>query len=181
MRISALAISAVLLAPGLLGCPAFTAREPSDDQLAQPSELVPLTRAEGDVAAEPEAPPRPSRPVALPAPAQPTGDVVSASHVLIQYTGAVRASDQVTRTKQEAEARARDVAGRARAPGADFGALAREFSEDPGSGPRGGDLGTFGRGRMHPTFERVAFGLAVGETSDVFETPFGYHVVQRTR
>lgn len=61
--------------------------------------------------------------------------------------------------------------------GADFEAMARRYSGDP-SGKDGGDLGSFGRGAMVPEFEKVAFGLAVGEISGVVETAFGYHIIK---
>ncbi len=59
--------------------------------------------------------------------------------------------------------------------GAHFEKLADEFSDCPG---RGGDLGYFTRGQMVAEFEAVAFSLAVGEISDVFRTPFGFHIVR---
>ena len=40
-------------------------------------------------------------------------------------------------------------------------------------------IGRFGHGQMVPAFERAAFSLAVGQTSDVVQTPFGFHVIQR--
>ncbi|MDT0632541.1 peptidylprolyl isomerase [Rubrivirga litoralis] len=65
--------------------------------------------------------------------------------------------------------------------GEDFAALAREYSDDTGSGGRGGDLGTFGRGRMVAPFEQAAFGLqAVGDVSEPVETQFGWHLIQLT-
>jgi parvulin-like peptidyl-prolyl isomerase len=62
--------------------------------------------------------------------------------------------------------------------GEDFSALAGEFSTDPGSREKGGDLGWFGRGVMVKPFEDTAFGLKVGEISEVFESPFGFHIVK---
>lgn len=62
--------------------------------------------------------------------------------------------------------------------GADFNALAKAESEDPGSAQRGGELGYFGQGVMVPEFETVAFALNPGEISAPFPTSYGYHIVQ---
>ncbi len=105
---------------------------------------------------------------------------IEASHVLVMYRGSLRAPENVTRSKDEAQQRVRDVLRRARA-NQDFAGLAREFSDEPGAGDRGGALGRFGRGAMVPAFEQAAFALRVGQVSDVVETPFGYHVIKRTR
>ena len=63
--------------------------------------------------------------------------------------------------------------------GVAFADLARQHSDCPSSA-KGGDLGTFGRGMMVGPFEEAAFGMQVGETSGIVETPFGYHIIQRT-
>jgi peptidyl-prolyl cis-trans isomerase SurA len=55
--------------------------------------------------------------------------------------------------------------------------LARLYSEDPGSAPKGGYY-QFGRGVMDPAFEAVAFRLKQGEVSNVFETAYGYHFIE---
>jgi peptidyl-prolyl cis-trans isomerase SurA len=65
--------------------------------------------------------------------------------------------------------------------GADFGMLARRFSQDPGSGAQGGDLGWFRRGQMVRAFDEVAFTLRPGTVSDPVKTPFGYHIIQVQR
>ncbi len=79
-------------------------------------------------------------------------------------------------TKQT-RAKAEDVLKRVRA-GEDFAALAKEFSTDPGSKDKGGDLGWFGHGQMIPEFEKAAFALQPGQVSDVVESQFGYHIIK---
>jgi peptidyl-prolyl cis-trans isomerase C len=61
--------------------------------------------------------------------------------------------------------------------GADFAELAQEHSTDPGSGPRGGDLGCFGRGQMVAPFEETAFGAEEGEVAGPVESQFGHHLI----
>ncbi|MDX6304857.1 MAG: peptidyl-prolyl cis-trans isomerase [Blastocatellia bacterium] len=78
---------------------------------------------------------------------------------------------------KEARTKAEDVLKRARA-GEDFSKLAKEFSADPGSKDKGGDLGWFGPGQMDPTFEKAAFALQPGQISDIVETQFGYHIIK---
>jgi hypothetical protein len=77
-------------------------------------------------------------------------------------------------TRQKAE----DVLKRARA-GEDFAKLADEVTEDPSGKGKGGDLGWFGRGRMTKPFEDAAFALKDNEISDLVETQFGFHIIQR--
>ncbi|HVO74431.1 MAG TPA: peptidylprolyl isomerase [Ignavibacteriaceae bacterium] len=62
--------------------------------------------------------------------------------------------------------------------GADFAAMAKKYSEDPGSASQGGDLGFVKRGVFYPEFESVAFALKDGEISGVVESPVGFHIIQ---
>ena len=103
-------------------------------------------------------------------------DQIRASHILLMYAGSQRSS--ATRTKAEAQAQIASIADQV-AQGGDFGSMAKQHSDCPSKG-RGGDLGNFPRGAMVPAFEDAAFGLPVGGTSGVIETPFGYHIIRRT-
>jgi len=62
--------------------------------------------------------------------------------------------------------------------GESFEAMARLYSEDPGSAKLGGDLGLHGRGELYAEFEAVAFKLKPGEISEIVETEAGYHIIQ---
>jgi hypothetical protein len=104
---------------------------------------------------------------------------IGARHVLIQWMGADRAGKSVMRTKEQALVLAQEVLKRARA-GEDLGRLAVEYSDEPNAGARGGSLGRFSKGQMVGAFDAVVFKLSVAEISNVVETPFGYHIIQRT-
>jgi peptidyl-prolyl cis-trans isomerase D len=96
---------------------------------------------------------------------------VHARHLLVRV--ASDASDE-----ERAAARKRIEGLRAEiAAGADFATVAKEHSDDRGSGAQGGDLGWFPRGKMDPAFEKAAFALEPGTLSDVVETPFGFHLI----
>lgn len=62
--------------------------------------------------------------------------------------------------------------------GSSFEELAQKFSKCP-SRTRGGDLGSFSRGRMVPSFEEAAFALEINSVSAPVRTQFGYHLIQR--
>jgi len=62
--------------------------------------------------------------------------------------------------------------------GEDFSDLAKEFSEDPGSGSQGGELGWLGKGVLAPEFEETMINMNLDEISPVFETQFGFHFLE---
>ena len=64
------------------------------------------------------------------------------------------------------------------AKGEKFGSIAQNVSKCP-SGKKGGDLGTFTRGKMVKEFEIAAFSLKKGDTSGIVKTQFGYHIIKR--
>jgi parvulin-like peptidyl-prolyl isomerase len=75
------------------------------------------------------------------------------------------------------EAEAKTLLNRLRR-GADFTALARTHSIDPGSKDKGGDLGVVRKGRMRPEFEEAVFGLKPGRISEIVKTAYGYHIIR---
>lgn len=95
-----------------------------------------------------------------------------ARHILI------RTGDGATTTDTAAKTRLDTLRARL-AGGADFAALAREFSEDEGSKANGGDLGWFGRDDFGPDFGGQVAALADGGVSEPFRTQAGWHIVQR--
>jgi len=85
---------------------------------------------------------------------------VRARHILV--------ADQKTADEVEAKLKG----------GAKFEDLAKQYSTDPSSKDKGGELGLFGRGQMVPAFQDAAFSLPVGQTSAPVKSPFGYHIIQ---
>ena len=97
---------------------------------------------------------------------------VKARHILIKVPAG---GDE--KAWEEAKKKAMDIKKMAE-KGEDFGELAKKYSNDPGTKDRGGELGYFGKGRMVPEFEKVAFSLKPGEISDPVKTIFGWHLIQ---
>ncbi|MEO7035768.1 MAG: peptidylprolyl isomerase [Polyangiaceae bacterium] len=105
---------------------------------------------------------------------------IEASHFLVMYKGSMRAPATVTRTKEEAKARALEGLAKLK-KGADFAKIVGEYSDEPGAAARGGALGSFTPDRMVKPFADAAFALKVGQVSGLVETDFGYHVIKRTK
>jgi peptidyl-prolyl cis-trans isomerase D len=95
---------------------------------------------------------------------------VKASHIL------VLAKDSDPEEVQQAAKKKIDAVYAKAKSGANFAALAREYSEGP-SAPGGGDLGWFGRGDMVPEFEEAAFSTPKGQVSEPVKSQFGWHII----
>jgi peptidyl-prolyl cis-trans isomerase D len=93
---------------------------------------------------------------------------VRASHILLKLEG---------KDEKQVQALAEEIANKAKA-GADFAALAKQYSEDESNSGNGGDLDYFGRGRMVAEFEQAAFAMKAGEISNPVKTAFGYHIIK---
>jgi len=102
-----------------------------------------------------------------------------ARHILIRFKGSPvpAKAGQKDLTDDEALAKAKDLREKI-VKGADFAALAKAESDDAGSGANGGDLGSFGHGRMVKEFDQAAFSLPIGEVSEPVKSQFGYHIIQ---
>ena len=90
-------------------------------------------------------------------------------HILMMTT---KLRDETFTKKELEEVRARALAGE------DFDLLAKEFSEDPGSASRGGDLDWLSLGKTAPRFEKMMLESPLNEISPVFESEFGYHFLE---
>ncbi len=97
--------------------------------------------------------------------------LVMAGHILM------RMGQQATQAEQQEAKRRIDSVYTALQGGANFEALARQVSQDPGSAARGGMLGWFSRNQMVKEFENEAFALRPGEMSKPFLSPFGWHII----
>jgi len=96
---------------------------------------------------------------------------VQVRHILIKTQG--KPKEEQPKLKAKAEDLLKQIQH-----GGNFAELAKKNSEDPGSAEKGGELGFIVRGQTVPNFEKAAFGLKPGETSNVIETEYGYHILQ---
>ncbi|MGE8360083.1 SurA N-terminal domain-containing protein [Pseudomonas sp.] len=97
------------------------------------------------------------------------GDQRQAAHILVEVNDSV--------SEDEAKAKIEDVQKRLQA-GEDFAALAKEFSDDPGSASEGGDLGYAGPGVYDPAFEDALYALEQGQVSAPVRSDFGWHLIK---
>ncbi|MFQ3670654.1 MAG: peptidylprolyl isomerase [Verrucomicrobiia bacterium] len=97
---------------------------------------------------------------------------VTVQHVLVRVPEDASAADVAAKEKEAKAALSRVTKGE------DFGKVATEVSEDPGSKGEGGQLPPFTRGQMVPEFEKVAFETKVDGVSPVFRSPFGWHFLK---
>ena len=96
-----------------------------------------------------------------------------ASHILIMANGDADA-------KQKAKAKAEEVLKEIEKSPTKFAELAKQYSQDPGSAKKGGDLGFFARGMMVKPFEEAVFKQKEGEISGLVESDFGFHIIKLT-
>lgn len=111
--------------------------------------------------------------------AQMRPDSMRASHILIAYAGALRADENVTRTKIGAAALADSLLEVVKRNKNEFGDIAMQYSNDPTAAEKQGDLDWFADGAMVPAFNKACLENNVGDIVKV-ETPFGYHIIMVT-
>lgn len=100
-----------------------------------------------------------------------TPERVKVRHILLQTTG--KSPDEVKKIRAQMD----DLLKQLKA-GGDFAALAKKFSQDPGSAQNGGDLGWVTRGQMVKNFEAACFSVPPGQLSDIITTEYGFHILQ---
>jgi len=114
-----------------------------------------------------------------PAPAPVAAEEAAASHILVAWAGSRDCPPTVTRSREDALERARQIAVMLRTGRGEFGALARKYSDDATAVRNEGYLGAFRRGEMDPLFEVTVFKLTPGAVSEPIETEYGWHIVRR--
>jgi peptidyl-prolyl cis-trans isomerase D len=96
-----------------------------------------------------------------------------ASHILINAGPTTKDEE-----KKAAKEKADDIYKQVKANPAAFADLAKKYSQDPGSGKQGGDLGFFSRGMMVPPFEQAVFSMKKGDIKEPVLSDFGYHIIK---
>lgn len=103
-------------------------------------------------------------------------EMVRASHILFG-TRDPNTRQSLPEDKKAAKRKQADEVLKKAKAGEDFAALAKEYSDDPGSKDKGGEY-TFPRGMMDPAFESAAFSLNTNQISDIVTSQFGYHIIK---
>ena len=169
---------AVFILIGLLGCgddEPVEAPEAATRSAPVADEAVP---AEAAVAVDEAVPAQTAMAAAAAAQPEVAPQRIRASHIVVSWQGCLGADSTLRRTRAEALSRAETLRASLQA-GEDFATLAKAASDGP-SNVLGGDLGPFTADAMHPSFSAAAFALEIGQLSDIVETPFGFHLIQRT-
>lgn len=162
----------------------FACSSPAPSDAPTPAAPAPATGAAPTGEAPTPATPEPAAAAAAaPAQAQAQAQQEACARILLSsYKGAALAPESITRTKEQARARADELLAQLRA-GADFGKLAAQHSDAPSSAPRAGIMGTFARDdwpEVHAALEDPLFALAVNELASApIEAPYGYVLLQR--
>jgi len=102
---------------------------------------------------------------------------VKVAHILIKTPLPAAGAKEDEKAVADAHKKAEDVLKEVKA-GGDFAKLAEKNSDDPGSAKSGGELGWIGRGRTVPEFEKAAFSLPKGQTSDLVKSSYGFHIIR---
>ncbi len=102
---------------------------------------------------------------------------VKVTHILIKTPLPGPDGKVDERGVEAARKKAEDVLKQVKA-GGDFAKLAGQYSDDPGSAKNGGELDWIGRGRTVPEFEKAAFSLPKGQTSDLVKSSYGFHIIR---
>jgi hypothetical protein len=111
----------------------------------------------------------------------PAGEWITAQHILISYKGAKGAPLAVTRTKEQAKARADEALAKVKDPKMDFQDVVNIYSDDLGSKERLGSVGKIKRENVFKEFADAAWALDVDEVSGVVESPAGFHIIKRNQ
>jgi peptidyl-prolyl cis-trans isomerase D len=104
-------------------------------------------------------------------------ETVSEAELHAWYDSNVRAKFE---ERAVAKKKAEDLLAQLQAAPDKFAALAKQYSQDPGSKDKGGDLGFFARGAMVKPFEEAIFKLKQGQMSGIVDTDFGFHIIKLT-
>lgn len=116
-----------------------------------------------------------------PSPPTPPSEEACAQVIVVAWQGAVAASTEITRSEEDARARAEELRARID-QGEDFAMIARTDSDASATGPRGGLIGTYTREAwppVHAPIRDAVFALQVHQTSDVLHAPYGYVIARR--